>query len=107
MSGIDRMGGLGGSPGARTHGGALLQSVAGVALHLPSHQGPVRQMQSDADDADQAVQGAAGADADGLRVAPLFQSPAGHLRAKACWICGQFADIRFAEGKGLGQSFMG
>ena len=40
-------------------------------------------------------------------VAPLFQSPAGHLRAKACWICGQFADIRFAEGKGQGQSFMG
>lgn len=33
-------------------------------------------------------------------VVPLFESPWGHLRAKACWIAGQFSDIAFADGPG-------
>lgn len=36
---------------------------------------------------------------------PAFSSPYGHLRAKACWLCGQFADIDFREGSGQGSTF--
>ena len=39
-------------------------------------------------------------------VAPLFNSPFGYVRGRACWVCGQFADIRFKEGRGAGQSFL-
>jgi len=35
-------------------------------------------------------------------VLPTFASPAGHLRAKAAWVAGQFADIRFREQPGAG-----
>ena len=35
-------------------------------------------------------------------VLPTFGSPAGHLRAKAAWVAGQFADIRFRERPGEG-----
>ena len=35
-------------------------------------------------------------------VLPTFGSPAGHLRAKAAWVAGQFADIRFCERPGEG-----
>lgn len=38
-------------------------------------------------------------------VMPCFDSPYGHLRAKACWVAGQFADIEFREGSGRGQVF--
>lgn len=38
-------------------------------------------------------------------VLPCFQSPQGHLRAKACWVAGQFADLKFAEGRGKGATF--
>ena len=38
-------------------------------------------------------------------VMPCFDSPYGHLRAKACWVAGQYADIDFAEGTGQGQAF--
>lgn len=38
-------------------------------------------------------------------VLPCFDSPYGHLRAKACWVAGQFADIDFREGRGQGRSF--
>jgi hypothetical protein len=31
-------------------------------------------------------------------VLPLFQSPHGHLRAKAAWLAKEFADIEFSEG---------
>eukprot|EP00899_Mesostigma_viride_P026574 jgi/Mesvir1/7100/Mv09206-RA.2 len=30
-----------------------------------------------------------------LQVLPEFQNPEGHLRAKACWLAGQYADIPF------------
>ena len=33
-------------------------------------------------------------------VVPLFASPYGHLRAKACWLAGIFADIEFSDGQG-------
>ncbi|KAK9839718.1 hypothetical protein WJX81_008385 [Elliptochloris bilobata] len=35
-------------------------------------------------------------------VLPTFGSQAGHLRAKAAWVAGQFADIRFRERPGEG-----
>ena len=38
-------------------------------------------------------------------VLPLHRSPYGHLRAKACWVSGIYADIEFAEGAGMGQHF--
>ena len=38
-------------------------------------------------------------------VMPAFSSPYGHIRAKACWLCGQFADIEFREGSGQGTTF--
>ena len=38
-------------------------------------------------------------------VAPAFSAPVGHLRAKACWVTQQYADIRFAAGRGRGPSF--
>ncbi|DBB04276.1 hypothetical protein WJX77_005934 [Trebouxia sp. C0004] len=38
-------------------------------------------------------------------VMPCFDSPYGHLRAKACWVAGQYADIDFREGSGQGQAF--
>ncbi|BDA47636.1 Importin-7 [Coccomyxa sp. Obi] len=38
-------------------------------------------------------------------VVPAFSAPVGHLRAKACWVTQQYADIRFAAGRGRGPSF--
>ena len=38
-------------------------------------------------------------------VMPCFDSPYGHLRAKACWVAGQYADIDFRGGSGQGQAF--
>jgi len=38
-------------------------------------------------------------------VMPCFDSPYGHLRAKACWVAGQYADIDFREGSGQGHTF--
>ncbi len=38
-------------------------------------------------------------------VAPLFGSPAGHLRAKAAWLSGVYADVKFADGYGSGPHF--
>lgn len=38
-------------------------------------------------------------------VAPLFQSPHGHLRAKAAWVSGVYADIKFASGYGGGAHY--
>ncbi len=38
-------------------------------------------------------------------VAPLFRSPHGHLRAKAAWVSGVYADIKFAGGYGGGAHF--
>lgn len=38
-------------------------------------------------------------------VVPLFESPHGHLRAKACWLAGNYADIEFGDGKGRGPTF--
>lgn len=38
-------------------------------------------------------------------VQPLFAAPAGHLRAKAAWVSGTFADIRFGAGLGTGPHF--
>lgn len=38
-------------------------------------------------------------------VVPLFESPHGHLRAKACWLAGNYADIEFGDGKGRGATF--
>ena len=38
-------------------------------------------------------------------VMPCFDSPYGHLRAKACWVAGQYADIDFRGGSGQGQTF--
>lgn len=32
-------------------------------------------------------------------VLPLFQSPHGHLRAKAAWLAKEFADIEFSDGE--------
>ena len=29
-------------------------------------------------------------------VIPAFRSPHGHLRAKACWVAGEYASIRWA-----------
>lgn len=31
-------------------------------------------------------------------VLPTFHSQHGHLRAKACWLAKEFADIQFSEG---------
>jgi hypothetical protein len=38
-------------------------------------------------------------------VVPLFESPHGHLRAKACWLAGHYADIQFQDGQGQGPTF--
>ena len=38
-------------------------------------------------------------------VLPEFQSPHGHLRAKAAWVCGQYADIEFSQGNLFQQLF--
>ena len=38
-------------------------------------------------------------------VQPLFASPVGHLRAKAAWVSGTFADIKFSAGRGIGPHF--
>ncbi|CAG9461067.1 unnamed protein product [Pedinophyceae sp. YPF-701] len=38
-------------------------------------------------------------------VLPCFQSQYGHLRAKACWVAGSFADLKFPEGVGVGRTF--
>lgn len=38
-------------------------------------------------------------------VVPLFESPHGHLRAKACWLAGHYADIEFQDGQGQGPTF--
>ena len=38
-------------------------------------------------------------------VQPLFAAPAGHLRAKAAWVSGTFADIHFSAGRGTGAHF--
>ena len=35
-------------------------------------------------------------------VLPCFDAPAGHVRAKACWVAQQYADVKFAEGRGRG-----
>jgi hypothetical protein len=39
-------------------------------------------------------------------VLPTFDAPAGYLRAKACWVTQQYADIKFAEGRGRGATFV-
>lgn len=39
-------------------------------------------------------------------VVPAFGSKHGHLRAKACWMTGKFADISFTDGTGYGPTFM-
>lgn len=39
-------------------------------------------------------------------VLPCFEAPAGHLRAKACWVTQQYADIKFAAGRGRGPTFL-
>ena len=36
---------------------------------------------------------------------PCFDSPYGYLRAKACWVAGQYADIEFQAGAGQGPAF--
>ena len=38
-------------------------------------------------------------------VMPCFDSPYGYLRAKACWVAGQYADIEFQAGAGQGPAF--
>lgn len=38
-------------------------------------------------------------------VLPAFGSEYGHLRAKACWMAGQFADVKFKDGTGRGVTF--
>ena len=38
-------------------------------------------------------------------VEPAFRSPHGHLRAKACWVAGTYADIQFEGGAGKGRTF--
>ena len=39
-------------------------------------------------------------------VLPCFDAPAGHVRAKACWVTQQYADIKFTDGRGRGPTFM-
>ena len=39
-------------------------------------------------------------------VLPCYDAPAGHVRAKACWVTQQYADIKFADGRGRGATFM-
>ena len=39
-------------------------------------------------------------------VTPAFGSKHGHLRAKACWVTGRFADIDFKDGTGFGPTFI-
>ncbi|EIE23737.1 ARM repeat-containing protein [Coccomyxa subellipsoidea C-169] len=39
-------------------------------------------------------------------VVPAFGAPVGHLRAKACWVTQQYADMRFAGGRGRGATFL-
>eukprot|EP00216_Chloropicon_sp_CCMP2111_P001287 CAMPEP_0198243276 /NCGR_PEP_ID=MMETSP1446-20131203/26275_1 /TAXON_ID=1461542 ORGANISM="Unidentified sp, Strain CCMP2111" /NCGR_SAMPLE_ID=MMETSP1446 /ASSEMBLY_ACC=CAM_ASM_001112 /LENGTH=1052 /DNA_ID=CAMNT_0043927057 /DNA_START=26 /DNA_END=3184 /DNA_ORIENTATION=+ len=36
---------------------------------------------------------------------PILNHPAGHLRAKAVWCLGMFADFKFQEGRGKGSTF--
>ena len=38
-------------------------------------------------------------------ILPEFQSAHGHLRAKAAWVCGQYADIDFSQEKLFSQLF--
>lgn len=38
-------------------------------------------------------------------VVPLFRSPHGHLRSKAAWVAGVYADTHFAQGQGKGDTF--
>ena len=38
-------------------------------------------------------------------VAPMVNHPTGFLRAKGVWCLGMFADFKFAEGRGKGQTF--
>lgn len=38
-------------------------------------------------------------------VLPCFDSAYGHVRAKACWVAGTYADTDFDDGKGLGMNF--
>lgn len=38
-------------------------------------------------------------------VVPCFASHHGHLRARACWLVGNFADLKFQEGTGMGRTF--
>ena len=38
-------------------------------------------------------------------VAPVVNHPTGFLRAKAVWCLGMFADFKFSDGRGKGQSF--
>ncbi len=38
-------------------------------------------------------------------VVPLFTCPYGHLRAKAVWVAGTYADIQFPDGQGSGPTF--
>lgn len=38
-------------------------------------------------------------------ILPCFDSPHGHLRAKACWVSGVYCDIDFAEGHGSGANY--
>ncbi|MEW5303971.1 MAG: hypothetical protein WDW36_006614 [Sanguina aurantia] len=38
-------------------------------------------------------------------VMPCFDSAHGHVRAKACWVAGSYADTEFDDGKGLGKNF--
>eukprot|EP00963_Diacronema_lutheri_P005023 scaffold370_cov349-Pavlova_lutheri.AAC.8 len=38
-------------------------------------------------------------------IVPEFQSQFGFLRAKACWVSQQFADLKFSDGKGDGPTF--
>ena len=40
-----------------------------------------------------------------VHVAPAFHSPYGHVRAKACWVAGSYAGIKFAGGRGQGPVF--
>ncbi len=39
-------------------------------------------------------------------VVPAFGAPVGHLRAKACWVTQQYADMRFVGGRGRGATFL-
>mmetsp|Transcript_2416 Transcript_2416/g.16258 ORF Transcript_2416/g.16258 Transcript_2416/m.16258 type:complete len:1039 (-) Transcript_2416:1522-4638(-) len=40
-----------------------------------------------------------------MYIVPEFQSQFGFLRAKACWVSQQFADLKFTDGKGDGPTF--